>query len=99
MSPTIVCSTAEAMPRPASGVDAEMADQRGVDDEEERLGDERAERGHGEPQDVAVQRRRGARHPPSLGSHRGLDRPPPHGFAAPAGSCEAGRLRTHILNA
>ena len=33
-----------------------MPDQRGVDDEEERLGDERAERGHGETEDVAVQR-------------------------------------------
>ena len=41
MSPTIVCSTAEAMPRPASGVDAEVADERGVDDEEQRLRDER----------------------------------------------------------
>ena len=66
MSPTIVCSTAEAMPSPASGVDAEVADQRRVDDQEQRLGDERAERGNGEPQDVAVQRSGGARHPSSL---------------------------------
>ena len=62
ISPTIVCSTAEAMPEPRERRDAEVADERGVHDQEQRLGDERAERGHGEPQDVAVQRvARGAR--------------------------------------
>ena len=33
---------------------AEMADDRGVDEQVERLGGQRAERGHGEPEDLAV---------------------------------------------
>ncbi len=47
---------------------AQVAHQRGVDDEEERLRDERSECGNGKPQDVAVQRVAAARHPPSLGA-------------------------------
>ena len=43
-------------PEAGERLDAEVADERGVDDEEQRLGDERAQRRHGEPQDVAVQR-------------------------------------------
>ena len=31
-----------------------MADDRGVDEQVERLGGQRAERGHGEPEDLAV---------------------------------------------
>ena len=56
MSPTMVCRIAEAMPESGERVTPEVPDQRRIDDEEERLGDQRAERGHGEPQDVAVQR-------------------------------------------
>ena len=44
------------MPSPASGVVPEVADDGGVGEQEERLGDEGEERRDGQPQDLAVGR-------------------------------------------
>ena len=41
-------------PEPRERRRPEVADHRGVGEQEQRLGDQRPERGHGEPQDVAV---------------------------------------------
>ena len=50
----MVCSTALAMPEAGEGRRAEVADHGGVGEQEQRLGDERAERGDGEAQDLAI---------------------------------------------
>ena len=49
-----VSSTALATPEPGEGGDAEPADDGGIREQEERLGDECEERGHGEGQHLAV---------------------------------------------
>ena len=74
---------------PGERDDAEVADERRVHDEEQRLRDERPECGHGEPQDVAVQRVAGHLSSLESGAHRVL-RPPTSalGPLAPAGTCE-----------
>ena len=54
MRPTIVCRMALAIPRPASGVTPEVADHRGVGEQEDGFGDERAECGNGQTEDLAV---------------------------------------------
>jgi len=83
---------------PGERLDAEMADERRVHDEEQRLGDQGAERRHREPQDVAVQGV--GRHPSSLGggADAGAQHPVHHnvvtsGDQGPPESCPGfGRL-------
>ena len=53
-SPTAVCSTTAAMPTPGELGGAEVADDRRVGEQEQRLGHQRQERRYGEPQDLAV---------------------------------------------
>ena len=60
ISPTIVCRIGRGDAEAGERHDAQVADERGIHDEEERLGDERAERGHGEAQDVAIEAGRAA---------------------------------------
>ena len=56
---TRVPSTAEAMPSAGQLRGAEVADDRGVREQEQRLGDQGEEGRDGEPQDLAVVRPRG----------------------------------------
>ena len=52
--PNTAVSTMPATASPPSGPDAEVADDRGVGEQVERLGDERPERRDRQPHDVAV---------------------------------------------
>ncbi len=49
-----VCSTTAARPSPASWRGAEVADDGGVGEQEQRLGDQGQEGGNGEPEDLPV---------------------------------------------
>ena len=53
--PTNVWSTMAAMPRPGQGRGAEVADDRRVGEQEQRLRDEREERRERQPPDLAIQ--------------------------------------------